>query len=713
MKKILLSIILSITCIVAAYSQPAGAAAYRTIVTSGNWNNISTWQRSTNGGITWVSITSSSQIPSVNDSVFIQSGHTVNLTQDESCYDLNLGSATGTRINLSTYALNLYGRLRCVNSAINTWPVTYTSSNPSTVTWINSYLGGYINVVGNTRNLTNPSEWGNNPPGWIMQINLNSGQTVTTNTGLKLRRLIVNTGTLYTASTSTGGYDIRPDSGAALTGDIIVNAGATLSLGYTTARTSTAGAQFDSLVVNGVCELRAAVLGSAALAINALNLVVNYGGKLKMSNLVSYTYNVTNFSHNSGSYVEYGATAAQTVGGEWPATLVVRNLIMNNSTGLTIPLSRSVSEGLIMTSGNITIPSTDSLILGTTSTAVLTRTGGAIIGKINRFVGLGTTGNIVFPVGTATAYRPLATNFVSAPLSAGNISIFHVDNGTSSTACTGFTDGSYTINRRSNSYWQGYYNSSITGMNITLSADLSGQSGILNASETRIIASIDNGVSFGLVGGSHSAGSGTIAYRTGFVMGAGPLTVRIYFGGNATTNPLPVKIYNFNAKKINDHILVSWHTAFEQNNDHFEIEKSEDGIAFRTIEKYIKGSQNSNTLLKYEFMDVEKTISNVYYRIKQIDNDANYSYSNVIHYVNQSEIEVVFSPNPITDELVIASSKNIETEIEVYDISGKILFKSIYHDNLIQINTASFPTGVLFIKVNQNGMNTVKRVVKK
>ena len=233
------------------------------------------------------------------------------------------------------------------------------------------------------------------------------------------------------------------------------------------------------------------------------------------------------------------------------------------------------------------------------------------------------------------------------------------------------------------------------------------------ASETRLIGSIDNGVSFGIIGGTHSSGSGTIANRTLFAMGSGPLNVRIYFGGNAITNPMPVKIYNFNAKKVNDNILVSWHTAFEQNNDHFEIEKSEDGIAFRTIEKYIKGSQNSNTLLKYEFMDVEKTISNVYYRIKQIDNDANYSYSNVIHYVNQSEIEVVFSPNPITDELVIASSKNIETEIEVYDISGKILFKSIYHDNLIQINTASFPTGVLFIKVNQNGMNTVKRVVKK
>lgn len=702
MKNTLLTILFTILfCIV------ADAQFYYRSYVSGTWSSNSTWERSSNMS-TWSSA-SSGQIPGITDTVFIQNGHVVTLAQNESCCDLNMNNANTVSLNTGTTPnrLSVNGRLRLFNSAINTFPVTYTTTNSGTAgTWMNTSGGGAIKVVGNSRVVINTGEWAANPQTWNMEFALNTGQTATINTNFKAGRISILSGNV----TITSG-DIRPDAGTG-TGDLIISAGAKLTVNGGLRRTGTSGAQFDTLAVNGTLELGGGTLAIAE--VNCSTLVVGSGASIKMMNyLYAYTTSIINNVWSSGSNMEYAGTAAQTIGGEWPAALAVKNLKINNSAGLTMPTSRIVLDSLIMIAGNITVASTDSLILGTTATAKLTRTGGAIIGKINRFVGLGTTGNIVFPVGTATAYRPLATNFVSAPLSAGNISIFHVDNGTSSTACTGFTDGSYTINRRSNSYWQGYYNSSITGMNITLSADLSGQSGILNASETRIIASIDNGVSFGLVGGSHSAGSGTIAYRTGFVMGAGPLTVRIYFGGNATTNPLPVKIYNFNAKKINDHILVSWHTAFEQNNDHFEIEKSEDGIAFRTIEKYIKGSQNSNTLLKYEFMDVEKTISNVYYRIKQIDNDANYSYSNVIHYVNQSEIEVVFSPNPITDELVIASSKNIETEIEVYDISGKILFKSIYHDNLIQINTASFPTGVLFIKVNQNGMNTVKRVVKK
>jgi hypothetical protein len=63
---------------------------------------------------------------------------------------------------------------------------------------------------------------------------------------------------------------------------------------------------------------------------------------------------------------------------------------------------------------------------------------------------------------------------------------------------------------------------------------------------------------------------------------------------------------------------ISWSTLSEYNNDRFEIERSDDAINFIKIGE-IKGKGNSNSINKYEFIDLN--LKNIYYRIKQIDYD--------------------------------------------------------------------------------------------
>src|ERR1043166_595886 len=100
-----------------------GQAAYRT-KNSGNWSDTATWERF--NGTSWVPLLIS-QIPGATDSVYIQGGHTLTLTQDQNCYDLNINSTvTGTAFNLANYKLNISGRIRSFTSAAGVYPVTYT-----------------------------------------------------------------------------------------------------------------------------------------------------------------------------------------------------------------------------------------------------------------------------------------------------------------------------------------------------------------------------------------------------------------------------------------------------------------------------------------------------------------------------------------------------------------------------------------------------------
>ncbi len=671
--------------------------AYRSTVATGNWNAIASWERF--NGTTWAAATTG-QIPGQNDTVYIQTGHTISLTQNESCYALNLHNASNARINLAGYLLNVFGTLGCFSSAINVYPVTYSTGLPNLTTWINTTTAGSaIRLVGDSRAATNTGQWGNNPAGWNLEVALNPGQTATFNTGFKANRITLLSGTLQ----SLNGNDIRPDNAATTTGDIIINAGAKLSVSGSLRRTATAGVQFDSLVVNGTLELTA----TAARGIDVVNLILGNGGKITNASGIVYTGVINNYQYNTGSTLEYAGTVAQTTGAEFSAAANVKKVVINNPNGVTISGTRNISDTLQMIAGNITIPTTDSLILGVNANASLLRTNGNIIGKLNRFISGTTTGPVLFPTGSSSFYRPVTVNFVSAPIAGGNISIMHVDSGIGGTSISGFSDGSYTVNRRSNMYWTGSVNNGLTALNITLTIDANGISGITNASENRIIGSTDNGLTFGAPGGTHATGSGSTATRTGFQVI--PVTFRMYMGGNATSNPLPVTMSYFNGIYHDKAVVLRWATASETNNKGFAVERSEDGLKFEQI-GFVNGKGNSQKLNEYTFQDLQ-SLPIAFYQLRQIDFDGATETSQMIKIERWTEnIEV--SPNPFNGIVRVGSNDNqTAIEIVIYDLQGKEKLKTSGHGQLV-VDAHQLEAGIYLIEIIQGDSKQIKRIIK-
>jgi len=140
------------------------------------------------------------------------------------------------------------------------------------------------------------------------------------------------------------------------------------------------------------------------------------------------------------------------------------------------------------------------------------------------------------------------------------------------------------------------------------------------------------------------------------------------FGGIPCIAPLPLEWILFEGKlnkQIN--IVLSWSTAKEYNNDHFEIEKSIDGISFERI-GFVNAKQN-NSLNNYQFIDEKISDGNNYYRIKQVDDDGNFTYSKLISIYNRTEATVRIFPNPTSDYLNIQLPTNSEV-VNIYSITG-------------------------------------------
>ena len=92
---------------------------------------------------------------------------------------------------------------------------------------------------------------------------------------------------------------------------------------------------------------------------------------------------------------------------------------------------------------------------------------------------------------------------------------------------------------------------------------------------------------------------------------------------------LPVKYLSFEGKKIANSLLLNWITTEEINNNYFQIERSFNGLDFTQIGLALDGFENG-TKKEYAFKDYSDLLKNkeiIYYRLKQIDNDGNYTFS--------------------------------------------------------------------------------------
>ena len=212
-----------------------------------------------------------------------------------------------------------------------------------------------------------------------------------------------------------------------------------------------------------------------------------------------------------------------------------------------------------------------------------------------------------------------------------------------------------------------------------------------------------------------------------------------YWQGSTTTNktaffdnvsiilgdiPLPIELATFNLEVYKNQVKLTWQTATEVNNYGFEIERKYNGpsdVSNNNWEKigFVQGNGNSNSPKYYSFID-KNLLSGYYsYRLKQIDYDGSYTYSDVL------KVKVDYKPqildvknypnpfNPITKIYYEIPEDGFVT-LKIYNALGKEI-KTLINENKIagsyeiEFDASGLPTGIYF-NVLQVGD---KRVVRK
>ena len=184
---------------------------------------------------------------------------------------------------------------------------------------------------------------------------------------------------------------------------------------------------------------------------------------------------------------------------------------------------------------------------------------------------------------------------------------------------------------------------------------------------------------------------------------------------------LPVKITSFNAAIAGNNALVKWKTETEINNDHYEIERSNDGIHFTTRGR-VNGNGTSSIIHTYDFTDqLTAGTPVVYYRLKIVDVDGRLSYSAIVALRINGTLIGNFNvyPNPFVSDIKVAilSQEAAFAGFRIISLDGKeILNRKMavqQGDNIIVLKDFGIlPKGNYVLEVSTPSGTVTKKLIK-
>ena len=114
---------------------------------------------------------------------------------------------------------------------------------------------------------------------------------------------------------------------------------------------------------------------------------------------------------------------------------------------------------------------------------------------------------------------------------------------------------------------------------------------------------------------------------------------------------LPVTLIAFDAEKDEKTVKLSWKTSSETNSNFFEIQHSRNGKEWQPLGR-VTSAGESKEQMSYDFTDANPVAGNNYYRLKMVDRDGTFAFSQ-IRQVSWEGTDLVVFPNPATDRLEI------------------------------------------------------------
>ena len=445
----------------------------------------------------------------------------------------------------------------------------------------------------------------------------------------------------------------------------------------------------------------------------ATELIVETGGTLQLANSsfifgggkIELKGNLQNEGAITVSELLVNGTTPQQLINTTGAVSTITKLTMNNAAGLSVQGFHKVGT-LELTNGLIHTSANNTLVLENSATG----NANTYVNGVLRFFGKSGMNNTI-PIGKSGAYRPIILSASSADGEGSALLQAEVMMG--APAIRTFPAG---ISNVSNiRYYQvSPIENAVNLRDFTITLPYGPDDGV--ADHITLKVAKDNGAGAWLNLGGTASGA-----APGTIQSVEFISFSDFVLANVIAGPLPVTLLNFGGRvQNNSTALLNWTAENEINFARYEVERSINGNNFSLI-----GSVNalrSVPTVHYNLTDnALPRISIIYYRLKMIDIDGHYRYSNIIQLRKEAIVQsriVTLAPNPFTSTLTIQyeSEGREKLEANIFTSRGQLLLQLSYNVaagvNQLYINGTELSAGVYLLRLKTNDQVITQKIIK-
>lgn len=258
------------------------------------------------------------------------------------------------------------------------------------------------------------------------------------------------------------------------------------------------------------------------------------------------------------------------------------------------------------------------------------------------------------------------------------------------------------------------HNVSLNNVYIKILGILKFQGGKLTLDATSVIMIFGSGSIIGTGNNEQIRLAGIHKYKGGEGTITGPAVANISSGSGFLPFTLPVRFLSFGAIKKQRSVELTWSTAEENNNSHFDIQRSMDGRTWNNV-GVVFGNINAGAVNYYQFDDKTIVTGTFYYRLKQVDKDGNFMYSTVktVHAGEPASKAKVYGSGKKT--IFIEFNEQIKSDIvvRVFNSNGQAVQQMVIREAAYryEIQLPMSSTGVYIVHLtDEKSSKEVKKV---
>lgn len=176
---------------------------------------------------------------------------------------------------------------------------------------------------------------------------------------------------------------------------------------------------------------------------------------------------------------------------------------------------------------------------------------------------------------------------------------------------------------------------------------------------------------------------------------------------------LAVGLLNFKASlNPQGQAVLKWSTPGEIKNNYFDVQRCADGENFlKLLMLTVAGSSNSAGRQNYQAIDPAPFSNVTYYRLKQVNKDGTFAYSNVIALVTRgANNHFILSPNPFAASISIKPSGQNPFVVKIFDMSGRQVTESSSPGNQASVDLSTLAAGMYLLQLYSKDGNFIQSV---